>query len=175
MEKIQLVCYDEIGEGTFILHALGPNINGDEYVRKLNNRIDAYNNDVEYYYAKKSEIEKLHNLYASFFEITGEERLNECEPKYPAQMPSGVKDIKVAFPEITLERNRRKEINEKNNKIYYAYLEKANEAVRLTIEPYKNDLISKWPEFSSFIKGYSVDKIYNPFFILEKKIVTNNL
>ncbi len=114
-QRIQAIYYDEPEGGIYSI--LAPEINGEEYVKKLNERAEEFNKLVEVLEEKETELNSIYNYYASFEEVTGVERLNEREPKYPPQTPKGFKSVILAFPEIGEERERRRLHNEKYRKI----------------------------------------------------------
>lgn len=166
MEKLNRIYYSEPGEG-FTYCVLAPNVNGDEYVKKLNSRIVDFNKDIEGLNNIETELRAKHKVDYSFEKITGAERLNEREPKYPAELPKGVKSAKEAYPEITAERQRKAEINEKNWKVYTDFTSNAIEQVKLDLKPFKAELLEKWPEFKSWINGDSYDRTIYGEFILQ--------
>lgn len=163
MERREVVYYSEIGEGMSIECILDPSIDGKEYVERLNRNIEPYNRDIDEYIAKKSALNQLYGLNRSYEEITGSERLNEREPKYPAEKPKGFKNIQEACPEITIERERRRLSNIANNEIYYDFIYRRNEIVKNELKPLKEELINKWPEFKAWINSDYSNKIYNNF------------
>jgi hypothetical protein len=147
INRIEGVSYSEPGEGEFIVCVLDPSINGEEYVKDLNDSIEEYNKDVELFESKLQEFKELYKTNLSFEAITGVALLNEREPKYPSTTPLGFKNVQTAFPEITLERERRKTVNKENRLVYDTFINEARENVKREIEPFKQALIAKWPKF----------------------------
>ncbi len=172
--KVEAVVYDELGEGLFVYGILSPDINGEEFVKALNAKIEPFNNDVELFNEKATELQKLHGVNLSMLEITGEELLNEREPKYPATTPLGFKNVQDACPDITIERNRRKLHNERLQEIRYAHIQKATEKFEIDILPFKTELGNKWPEFKSNVNSrFSYEmRIYYPFRLTKFKNIT---
>lgn len=174
MGKIQAVGYSEIGE--YAIHCiLSPEINGEEYVKNLNSKIEEYNKDVEVLNAKESELRKIHKYDATFEEVTGAERLNEREPKYPHDIPKGMKNHQTAYPEIAKERERRSLHNEKYMKIYNDFMTNALEQINLEMIPLKKELMEKWPEFKPWIRSESYSRtIYCKFHLEEYNYVSKD-
>jgi hypothetical protein len=160
--KIEGVRYNEPCE-SFTLCILDPSINGEEYVKDLNDSIEDYNKDVEIFEEKLQELKRLYMAYRSYEEITGSSVLNEREPKYPNKIPDGFKNHQTAFPEITAERERRRLINKKNREVYDAFMGEANENIKREIQPFKESLIAKWPKFKKWTTNDWGRKIYYSF------------
>jgi len=111
----------------------------------------------------------------SFEAITGTEMLNEREPKYPPTTPLGFKNVQTAFPEITLERERRKTINQQNRLVYNTFMAEANENVKREIEPFKQALIAKWPKFKAWAASNWDRTIWYKFQLTTFKYVSEEL
>jgi hypothetical protein len=148
--RIEAISYSEPGEGEFIVCVLDPSIDGKEYVKSMNDSVEEYNKDVESFEEKLREFKQIYKANLSFEQVTGVEMLNEREPKYPPTTPLGFKNVQTAFPEITLERERRKTVNKENREVYITFLNEANENVKKEIEPFKQALITKWPKFKAW-------------------------
>ena len=172
INRIEGVCYSEPGEGEFIVCVLDPSIDGEKYVKDMNDSIDEYHKDVEIFESKLNEFKELYKTNLSFEKITGAVILNEREPKYPPTTPLGFKDVQTACPEITLERQRRKTINEQNRLVYNAFMGEANENVNREIEPFKQALIAKWPKFKSWAASDWNRRIWYKFELTSFKFVT---
>lgn len=168
---VEAIFYSELGEGIRIVAILDPSINGKEYVKSMNEKIEPYNIDIKEFEVKKSAINELHGINKTFEEVTGEERLNEREPKYPAEKPKGFKNIQEACPEITAERERRIVHNQKYRKIYEDFMVQAYEKVRNDLKPLKEELINKWPEFKAWIKSDYSNTIYHTFELTSYKYI----
>lgn len=171
--KIEVVNYDgpQYDGGGFIYCILSKDIDGQQFVDDLNSKIDAYNNDVVVLGMKESELKDIYGVNLSIDEVTGEEYLNEREPKYPAKTPDGFKSVQVACPEITEERERRKAHNTRLKQKYSFHMEKANENFNVAFAPFKKELLEKWPEFKHFCDSYfSFEKrIYYTFSLGTKR------
>lgn len=161
--RINAVYFSELGENDVVLCILDPSIDGKEYVKSLNEKIEPYNKDIEAYRTKRDALHILYGLNRSFEDVTGSERLNEREPKYPAQKPKGFKSVQEACPEITVERERRRVVNQANYKIYHDFMADADEKVENDLKPFIDELLDKWPEFKSWIKSDWEKTIYNKF------------
>lgn len=162
VSRINAITYSEPGEGEFVYRILDPSIDGETYVKKLNDAIPEYNTEINAFEAKKSALMNLYGYYASYDEITGSEFLNEREPKFPSEKPKGFKTIQEAYPEITAERARRRQVNLENHNIYYGRRKVIENKVEEEIKPLKDVLILKWPEFKRWIIG-SPENIWYTF------------
>jgi hypothetical protein len=167
-KKIKAVIYSELGEGDTVVCVLDPSVDAEKYVKQMNDDIPEFNKDVDIINSKISELREKYRLNESFESITGEPLLNEREPKYPAQKPAGFKSVQVACPEITLERERRRLVNEKNREIYNKFMNEARSNLEKEIEPLNQALIAKWPKFKAWTKSsyyYSSRRIYETFYL----------
>ena len=131
-----------------------------------------YNKDVESFEEKLEELKKLYKTNISFEEVTGFQVLSEREPKYPSTTPLGFKNVQTAFPEITLERERRKTVNNQNKLVYITFMNEANENVKREIEPFKEALIAKWPKFKTWAANDWNRKIWYKFELTTLKYVS---
>lgn len=175
LTKIQAIYYNEPHE-EYIYCILAHGIDGDEFAKKLNSKIEGFNKDIALINAKEEALRSLYNCNKSFIEITGGDALNAREPKYPNELPKGMKNHQTAYPEIALERKRREEHNKNLRTIYSGFMDNANEQVRLTLEPLKKELIEKWPEFKRWIRTDSYDrKIYYDFYSYSHNYVSKDL
>jgi len=170
--RIEAVTYSEPYEDEFIVCVLDPSINGEEYVKSMNDSIEEYNKDVESFEEKLREFKQIYKANLSFEQVTGAEMLNEREPKYPPTTPLGFKNVQTAFPEITLERERRKTVNKENRDVYIKFLDEANENVKREIEPFKEALIAKWPKFKPWAGSESDRTIWYKFELTTFKYVS---
>ncbi len=173
INRIEAVIYSEPGEGEFIVCVLDPSIDGKEYVKSMNDSIEEYNKDVESFEEKLEELKKLYKTNISFEEVTGFQVLSEREPKYPSTTPLGFKNVQTAFPEIELERERRKTVNKKNRDLYIKFINEANEKVKREIEPFKQELITKWPKFKIWAANDWNRTIWYTFQLTTCKYVNN--
>jgi len=172
--EINAVFYDS-PEGAYVYCVLDPSIDGEEYVKNLNERAAEYNKDVEKYQELIQELKTKHKWFASFKEVTGADMLNAREPKFPANMPKGVKNAEEAYPEIALERQRRREINAVNIEINNKYGNEVREKVELESKDLKDEIKSKWGEFTGFDSHFhSFEKIYYKFFLSPCDYITKD-
>lgn len=173
-KRIQAVAYSEPGEGEFIICVLDPSIDGEKYVKSLNDDIVLYNQDVETFCKQLEEINTKHKRYLSFEEITGANLLNEREPKYPSEIPKGCKDLAVAYPDITEERKRRREFNSELKLKYEKFIKEVLEKIENEIKPFKDALLNKWPRFKRYINSSSYEmRIYYNFYLTDFKYVSD--
>lgn len=173
-KRIQAVACSEPGEGEFIICILDPSIDGEKYVKRLNDDMVLYNEDVEVFLKQLKEINFKHKGDLSFKEITGAECLNEREPKYPKEVPKGCKDLALAYPEITEERKRRREFNKELKLKYDKFINEAKEKVENEIKPFREALLLKWPRFKNYINSSSYDmNIWYKFYLTDFKYVSD--
>lgn len=170
--RINVIEYSERGE-EYIFAVLDASVNAVEYIKSLNEGIEAYNADIDAYWEKKNELDTYYGTNKQVEELTGMELISHDKyPRFPGQVPKGTRSVQEAYPEIHAERQR---IDAHNTLVRHRYESILND-LRLKVEedlnPIADALIKKYPMYPDFVE--TKERIWSNFELKTIRYIGDN-